>query len=287
MKVRTFRPSGKAAVVAGAIALTLVVGATSGAVAGKLITSADIKDGTVRSKDVRDGTLKNRDLSEGVRDQLARSGLPGPPGEQGAPGEQGVPGPAGAQGPAGPQGATGPRGADGLMGPPGSTFVAAEHFGALLPEELDDPGDGSLVRLPGTQADGITLSTPGVYLVNARVVGLGGGDLVLFEDVSFDISDPPEGEEELELYKALVTALQNACDLMVQVSCQSTFPVVVDDTPVELGAWVDPCTCSFSPLVTMTVFRLASSGTMPDLPEPTVTRRVAAKLVKKYERYLR
>ena len=44
----------------------LLVAATGGAVAGSLVTSADIKDNTIKSVDVRNGTLKRADLSSGT-----------------------------------------------------------------------------------------------------------------------------------------------------------------------------------------------------------------------------
>ncbi|HWJ80798.1 MAG TPA: hypothetical protein VNS55_01070 [Nocardioides sp.] len=52
------------------LAVTLVLGATSGAVAGGLITSAQIKDGNVRSVDIKDGTVGLADLSQNIRTGL-------------------------------------------------------------------------------------------------------------------------------------------------------------------------------------------------------------------------
>lgn len=65
----------------------LVLGATSGAVAGGLVTSAQIQDDTIKSKDVHDGTLKVSDLSD-----TARADLKGDPGTPGSPGSPGVSG---------------------------------------------------------------------------------------------------------------------------------------------------------------------------------------------------
>src|SRR4051794_18963747 len=45
--------------------VALVVGVSSGAVAAKLITGADIKDGTVKSADIKNGTLVTKDLKKG------------------------------------------------------------------------------------------------------------------------------------------------------------------------------------------------------------------------------
>lgn len=70
-------PSGRAAlaimIASGVVALTLAVG--GGAVAGSLVTSAQIQDDTVRSVDVKDDTLRLTDLSDGARTAL--TGLSG------------------------------------------------------------------------------------------------------------------------------------------------------------------------------------------------------------------
>ena len=69
-------------IVAGVITLTLVAG--GGALAGSLITSAQIKNNAIRSVDVRDGTLKLKDVSEAARAALAgQDGVDGADGPQG------------------------------------------------------------------------------------------------------------------------------------------------------------------------------------------------------------
>jgi hypothetical protein len=50
----------------GLLTAGLVVGSTAGAVAGTVITGAQIKDGTITSADVKDGGLATRDLSPGT-----------------------------------------------------------------------------------------------------------------------------------------------------------------------------------------------------------------------------
>jgi len=75
------------AVAVGAVIVAVVaIAGTSGAVAGRLVTSADIKDGTVKqvdlhknavgSKQIRNGEVAARDLSRQVRSDL-RPGLDG------------------------------------------------------------------------------------------------------------------------------------------------------------------------------------------------------------------
>jgi hypothetical protein len=49
-----------------AVAGLVVVSGTSGAVAGAMITGADIKDGTVTGKDIKDGSLGYQDTSRAL-----------------------------------------------------------------------------------------------------------------------------------------------------------------------------------------------------------------------------
>ena len=86
----------------------LAVGASGGAVAGALITGADIKNGTVESQDIKNGTvisrdianatIKLRDLTPALRELVKQQG------EKGEKGDTGPRGPVGPQGPQGPAG---------------------------------------------------------------------------------------------------------------------------------------------------------------------------------------
>jgi len=72
-----------------AVALALVIGLAGSATAASLITSADIKN----------GTIKTADLSASAKRALkGKAGARGPAGPQGAPGTAGTPGPAGPTG---------------------------------------------------------------------------------------------------------------------------------------------------------------------------------------------
>lgn len=85
------------------LAGALVVGASGGAVAGAMITGAQIKNGTVTSADIKNGNLGTVDLSTAAKSALqGQTGAAGPQGPQGPQGLAGNAGPAGAQGPAGP-----------------------------------------------------------------------------------------------------------------------------------------------------------------------------------------
>lgn len=93
-----------------AVAVALVSGAT-GAVAGNLITGADIKDGTIKGRDIKNRTIAGKDLKRKLRRKINKSGTAG---ASGVPGEQGP------AGPVGPTGATGANGNDGVDGGNGS-----------------------------------------------------------------------------------------------------------------------------------------------------------------------
>lgn len=96
------------------VATTALLAGGSPAIASKLITGKDIKNGSIATKD----------LSKSVREKLNDSqpgatGAQGPKGDtgpRGPQGEQGIPGTAAAQGAQGPQGERGPAGADGRDG---------------------------------------------------------------------------------------------------------------------------------------------------------------------------
>ena len=113
MKIRAITP----ATVIASLALLFALSGT--AVAGALITGANVKNNSLSgldilneslgSKDVRNGSLLPKDFKAGSL----------PAGQQGPAGPTGPAGPAGPQGPAGPKGPQGPKGATGLVGPKG------------------------------------------------------------------------------------------------------------------------------------------------------------------------
>jgi hypothetical protein len=86
--------------VLGGIAVLLSM--SGSAVAGSLITSAKIKDGTIRNKDIRKGTISLNRMSPSAQAAIKRAGTPGPAGATGATGAAGARGATGEQGPAGP-----------------------------------------------------------------------------------------------------------------------------------------------------------------------------------------
>lgn len=115
MKIPSMLRSPAAVVATGALVLGLAA-TGGGAVAASLVTSSDIKDGTVRAIDlhagaanhrvIKDGSVGKSDLSAFLLGKINQGGPQGPAGSQG---------PAGAQGPAGPQGPVGPAGDSGIV----------------------------------------------------------------------------------------------------------------------------------------------------------------------------
>ena len=110
------RPRPSPAVLLGLLALFFAM--TGSAVAASMITSKQIKDGTIQV----------RDLS-----RSARSALGGARGTAGARGPRGLEGAAGAAGPAGARGATGDQGVGGATGAPGTAraYAAVNRAGTL------------------------------------------------------------------------------------------------------------------------------------------------------------
>ena len=66
------------------IVVGLIVAAAGTATAAKLITSADIKNGTIKGEDIKKGTIGEKRLSEGVKAKLNSGGPQGPKGDPGA-----------------------------------------------------------------------------------------------------------------------------------------------------------------------------------------------------------
>ena len=84
--------------IGAALTGALLVSGGAGAVAGGLVTSAQIKNGTVRTVDVKNNTLRKADLTPKVRAALARRALDGVDGLDGLPGVDGTDGTDGVDG---------------------------------------------------------------------------------------------------------------------------------------------------------------------------------------------
>jgi hypothetical protein len=91
----------------------VVLACTGTAAAGSLITSGNIKDGTIRGRDIHKGTITSDRLSNDVRRELREAGTPGPKGDKGDPGAS-APSVQGSAPQKGDKGDKGDKGQDGL-----------------------------------------------------------------------------------------------------------------------------------------------------------------------------
>ncbi len=111
--------------------LALGIALSGTAVAAGLITSAQIKDGTIRLVDLHPQAKSGLEGDRGPAGAVGPRGATGSAGERGATGPQGPAGSAGAKGdtglagPAGPAGLAGATGATGPTGPAGPAGAAA------------------------------------------------------------------------------------------------------------------------------------------------------------------
>ena len=164
-----------AVVIFGLLALLAGVAAVAVGSGSKLITGADIKDGSIDSRDLKPGSVESHDIRNGtirVADlsAAAQKALRGERGDRGATGQTGA---TGAQGPPGPtgqtgaQGAAGPAGATGSQGPAGSLGVSAWAY--VIPAEVSLNEDPVLVTSRSHNFDGVTNPTPGLYCLHPSV----------------------------------------------------------------------------------------------------------------------
>ena len=112
--------------VLGGIAVVLAM--TGSAVAGSMITSGQIKDGTIQNKDIRKGTIQLNRLSPAAQASIKRAGKAGPTGATGAAGATGA---TGAQGPRGETGAS-------VQGAPGPA-LSSGNWGIVNRNTIGSP----------------------------------------------------------------------------------------------------------------------------------------------------
>jgi hypothetical protein len=139
--------------------LALVVAMSGSAVAASLITSKQIKDGTIQTKDI----------SKTARAQLAPKATAGAPGPQG---------PAGPKGDVGGQGDKGDAGARGEQGVPGEAVAYAN----VKPDGTIEPGQSK-----GITNDMIDRTTEGVFCF--KNLGFTPKSAMVSPDGSFGQSD--------------------------------------------------------------------------------------------------
>jgi hypothetical protein len=144
------------------VATALVVAAAS-ATAASLITSAQIKNGTIRNVDIHKGTIGLNRLTNGVQRLLRRAG-----GQSGAPGAVGAKGATGADGAPGHDGVNGTNGSNGAAGAAGPPGLDALHSVGTLstdPNVAPPAWAGRIGTDGGANGPGaVSLTTDGAQL---------------------------------------------------------------------------------------------------------------------------
>jgi hypothetical protein len=112
--------------------------------------SAFAANSLLTSKDIKDGTIKSRDLSGAVKDKLNKVGKTGPAGKNGT------------NGATGPQGAAGAKGADGAKGAPGADGQDAAYSVRALSNDQDVAAPGWVTRKGLANATDAVIDADGV-----------------------------------------------------------------------------------------------------------------------------
>ena len=290
--MRFSRPTPKASLVAAGLVAALVVGGSAGAVAGGLVTSKDIKDGTVKTRDLKDDSVTAHKLAPGAvswdksLDQATKDAIEALVAEP-------VPGPQGETGPQGPAGAPGGRGSQGESGD--GSYVAGGIFGTNGYSASDTDFDVS--ELYPASGDGIELTTPGNYLVSVQGVFGFDEDSDLLAAPFVFLGEPVDP----------ATFFLNACTPSTDYffpMCTTTFPLTVHaDETVDLPVLVPSgtsvgCTevCESPAVVRVAIYRQGGEVTddldVPDdaicLPvcgtEPLSSGTALSKSAKRYVR---
>jgi collagen triple helix repeat protein len=146
MRARITKLSRPAQLTAAVAVLVIALAGTASA--ARLITGAQIKDGSITGRDIKAGSIGASNLRADAASALrGRDGAPGATGARGDTGPTGPRGDAGAQGVRGPKGDTGATGADGAAGIQGERGVA----GPQGPK--GDTGDAGARGATGPQGD--------------------------------------------------------------------------------------------------------------------------------------
>jgi hypothetical protein len=277
----TFRPSGKAVAIAGGLALALVVAATTGAVAGTLITSKDIENHTIQTADLHQDSVKTRNIAPGSvtwgksLSANAKATIEGLLAE-GTPGSTGSQGPAGPAGETGAAGPAGPQGSRGETGPAGSGQLV-EYDLFVPPSTLPGAEDDSYELEPAS-GEPIELTDPGTYLVTIQ------GATVNPPVASF-ISLGAGGTDPNSVLNGCFAS--GTLDMTPPVAmCSVTYTIGVSaDAPLSLPVYVNGLncggegTCLAPAFAKVAIYKMSSAvPTEPTLPAPcpSLSRLAAA-----------
>jgi len=194
-----------AAVAAGVVAVFAI--GTGGAVAGNLVTSADIKDDTIRSKDIADGTVRIGDLRSGAISEL-----------------KGKAGPAGTNGTNGVNGTNGKNGTNGVSGYEVQTYDYIAHKQDTPAEPGMGPdynGAGTGAIATGACSDVTKKAVGGGYWFTSQNAATEGWSAVASVPgrMDWDTFTPKPGRVDGWIVKLNAPASVDPVDLTVYVIC--------------------------------------------------------------------
>lgn len=124
---------------------TIVVAAVVAALLG---SSFAVADSLITSKDIKNGSIKPVDLNKKLRKKINQRSVAA----AAEPGAAGAPGPKGDAGPQGPQGEKGEQGIQGAQGPPGLVTYGADHWSPI--DRNTTPGAVAALRAGPYQLGG-------------------------------------------------------------------------------------------------------------------------------------
>ena len=240
-KVSLRRPSP-----ATVLATVAVLGATAGsATAAKLITGADIKNGSVTGADVRNGSLQAGDMSKSLRRQLAKAAA------------------AGAQGEKGERGAAGAQGA---KGDSGGTILQQSQQPSKAPSIIATGGNDDVIPITGTDVTTATnvldvLFPAGKWDTTAKIGADRTGDTRATCRMVAPSTQPEQETSDSPLL------MDNPLALTWELQTTFTFD---KPTVVELECW-EPATTEAAPTVTttgsgITAYRIGEEIDLPAAP---------------------
>jgi hypothetical protein len=160
------------------VVTALIVGAGT-ATAQRLITSGDIKDGTIKGADIKNGTIKSQEIKKSAitRDRLEKK-VRRQLDEQGA---AGLAGPAGARGAQGPQGPKGDPAETRVTALPGAGFSATNPTVSMTPDGVefgpyaDGGAAGGSLRYDGLNGQPLSAVKSLMYVARYTATAGGGG----------------------------------------------------------------------------------------------------------------
>ena len=192
-----------------ALAVVVLLAGTTGAVAGRLVTSHDIQDHTIQPRDLAPNSVRGSKIAPGAvtwQKSLSKSA-------------KNIIADLVSAGPAGPAGPTGPAGPEGPAGAPSGELVSLDYYGLEGPVD-EVPLDG-IMELPGTRAP-VEIG-PGNYQVSMQGLAFSNTQVpyLLFGNPLDSTSN------EIELILDLCIGDNGISESLLNGVCSTTYPLTV------------------------------------------------------------